>query len=188
MIIAGHLYTSLFRAFALILLALTLTNCRTGQLTDHLYSNFQTEKLDTFGISLAYPDGWYVTQDRYFHFKAYGFTPNNLPASIEYRGLDDQKPMDALQKEQYATGWYEAIAKSYPEWKYDLKRKLVDDPEGGFEFEGSYKVATDVHRKIGKLRFRGGKVHAIYYTTHDLEFEKARPLFMNMDARIEYFN
>ncbi|MDH5654912.1 MAG: hypothetical protein OEZ34_03320 [Spirochaetia bacterium] len=131
------------------------------------------------------PVNWQESKDHYFHFKIVGFAPNGLPASIEYRGLDF-KTLDESGKNLYATGWYEAIAKNYPEWKYEYKKKSEDDPEGTYEFEGTYTVATDTYRRIGKLRFRKKQIHAIYYTAIDREFDPVRIFFNNIDERILY--
>ena len=131
------------------------------------------------------PGNWKETKDHYFHFKAVGFAPNGLPASIKYRGLDF-KTLDEKGKDLYATGWYEAIAKNYPEWQYESRKKIENDSEGSYEFEGTYKVATDTYRRIGKLRFRGKHIHAIYYMALDQDFESARSLFKTMDSKIQY--
>ena len=136
-------------------------------------------------IAFFIPGNWNETKDHYFHFKAVGFAPNGLPASLEYRGLDF-KTLDDKGKDLYATGWYEAISKNYPEWKYDSRNKIENDPEGSYEFEGTYKVATDTYRRIGKLRFRGKHIHAIYYMALDQDFDSARQLFNKMDSKIQY--
>jgi len=175
---------ALFFALPVLLLPL-VTGCMSSTMKGYRLP-LTKETLDDYGITFHIPGGWFLTQDTYFHLKAFGFAPNNLPASLEYRGLDNKRVMDAHNKEQYANGWYQAISSNYPDWKFDFKRKIVGDPEGSFEFEGTYRVATDVYRRIGKLRFRGRRVHAIYYTGLDQNFEKARDFFEKMDKSIEY--
>jgi hypothetical protein len=151
--------------------------------------------LPDHGVKLAIPGNWSDTPGVHFHYIATGQGPNNLPATIEYRGLETEHT-DATGKALYAQGWYEAIARNYDQkeddaryrdWKYNSRGKIETDPEGAFEFEGTYRAGAIVYRKIGKLRFRGNRVHAIYYTAPDQDFRPTRRLFETIDQLHEFF-
>lgn len=155
---------------------------------------FRGVDLPEHGIKLYVPDFWERSPGTHFHYIATGNGPNNLPATLEYRGLETEAT-DATGKALYAQGWYEAIARNYDQkeegarykdWKYKTRRKITDDPEGAFEFEGTYRAGAIVYRKIGKLRFRGDRVHAIYYTAPDQDFRPVRRLFETIDEMHEY--
>lgn len=156
---------------------------------------YRTVDLSEHGVKLSIPDVWEEGVSTHFHFVATGKGPNDLPASIEYRGLETEHT-DNTGKALYAQGWYEAIARNYDQkdpdarfsdWKYKYKRKVNEDPEGLFEFEGTYRSGAIVYRKIGKLRFRGDRVHALYYTAPDQDFRPIRRLFETIDALHEYY-
>ncbi len=178
-----HFLRTLFLPL-LLLLSLAGTGCSGG--SPRLSRSFVSERLEAHGIVLYYPSSWFVSQDDYFNFKATGFAPNRLPAFLEYRGLQHEIK-DEENRDLYARGWYEAIQKNYPDWKYDLKEKVTDEGGPAYTFEGTYRVATDTFRKIGKLRFRANRIHAIYYTGSDVEFPEVRQLFQRMDEKLRFF-
>ena len=127
----------------------------------------------------------------FFHLESRSVRPPELRALFEYRGLEKIKK-DRESKRQYAAGWYRAIALSYEGWRYDLQETDASDPEGTFRFEGTYVDEQSGNgpvqlRKIGILRFRGTRLHALYYTAPDAEFERLRPLFEKMDRLHRYF-
>lgn len=140
--------------------------------------------LDEFGAVIRYPENWRVGSDNYFQFKAYGFAPNDRPASIEYRGLNNE--IQDEKKELYARGWYEAINQNYPQWTYIRKDSSELENRTIYEFEGTYRIATDTYRKIGRLHFVGKRVHAVYYTTLDHEFDRVREYFIQIDEAHEF--
>jgi len=159
------------------------------------------------GASLAVPEAWIVRKGDFFHLQARAAldedgdaTPPAPKASWEaiagpggvvqfdYRGLEKNK-RDLENKRQYALGWYKAIALSYPKWSYAAQ--TADDPElapeGAFRFEGRFEQNGIVYRKVGILRFKGDRVHALYYTAPDAVFEEYRELFEEMDESHAYF-
>jgi len=175
--------SKIFRIFLLFVFFIHFSGCVSQ---DRKKKNeFRRIYLPENEIAFYIPNSWTVNQDHYFHFKSVGFAPNHLPASLEYRGLNFQA-QNQKSKDLYAKGWYDAIAENYPEWKYEYKRKIENDPEGSFEFEGTYRVATDTYKRIGKLRFRNKQVHAVYFTGIDTDFDKVKKLFEQMDSKIEY--
>lgn len=190
---SGHsLYYSLF--FSLWILILFSASCGGGSVrVEDL--KIRNVDLPEYGIKLAVPNEWEQVTDKHFHYIASGKGPNNLVATVEYRGLETEHT-DATGKALYAQGWYEAIARNYDQkdeeavfkdWKYIRRGKVASDPEGLFEFEGTYRRGAIVFRKIGKLRFRGNRVHAIYYTAPDQDFRPVRRLFETIDAGHEYY-
>jgi len=106
---------------------------------------------------------------------------------MDYRGLSHSLHDDE-SKNRYAVGWYGAMSKNYPNWKYEYQRRNPEDPEGTFEFEGTYREGATIFRKIGRLRFRGKRLHAIYYTAPDEDFDIVRNLFERMDSMHRYFS
>ncbi|MEQ9366189.1 MAG: hypothetical protein RIF32_18255 [Leptospirales bacterium] len=156
---------------------------------DHLA--LTRKDLPDYGVSLSFPAEWSVKRGDFFHLESRSVRPPELRALFEYRGLEKIKK-DRESKRQYAAGWYRAIALSYEGWRYDLQETDGSDPEGTFRFEGTY---VDEHngsasvqlRKIGILRFRGTRLHALYYTAPESEFERLRPLFEKMDRQHRYF-
>lgn len=147
--------------------------------------------LPDYGVSLSFPEEWSVKRGDFFHLESRSQRPPELRALFEYRGLEKIKK-DRESKRQYAAGWYRAIALSYEGWRYDLQETDGSDPEGTFRFEGSYVDEQNGNgpiqlRKIGILRFRGARLHALYYTAPDAEFERLRPLFEKMDRQHRYF-
>jgi hypothetical protein len=147
--------------------------------------------LPDYGVSLSFPVDWSAKRGDFFHLEARSTHPPEIRALFEYRGLEKIKK-DRESKRQYAAGWYRAIALSYEGWKYELQETDPNDPEGTFRFEGTYSEDHNASgstrlRKIGILRFRGTRVHALYYTAPDAEFERVRPLFERMDRQHRYF-
>ena len=178
----------------LLFLGLLLVTCGSGTVrVDNI--KYRTVDLPEYGIKLVIPDFWEKTPGSHFQFIASGNGPNKLPATIEYRGQQSGMK-DDTGKALYAVGWYGAIQRNYDQktddakfrdWKYKYKRKVSGDAEGQFEFEGTYRAGAIVYRKIGKLRFRGDRAHAIYYTAPDQDFRPVRRLFETIDAMHEFY-
>lgn len=167
---------------ALLLIILTLSfSCSSTQ--GRVDVDLTSVVLEKHGITIYYPDDWYSFDDKYFHFKAIGIAPNHLPAFIEYKST---LAKGVENMDLYAAAWYLAQQENYPEWQYTSQDKKVDEGEILYMFEGTYRVGPDVFRKIGKLRFIKGRIHAIYYTGLDIEFLHVRDLFDEMDSRLEY--
>ncbi len=162
----------------ILLISTSLIGCFSTQTASDI--SIEEMSIDEFNVTLYYPEDWRVGSDSYFQFKAFGFAPNDRPANIEYRGLASGKK-DLEGQNKYAEGWYEAIPLNYPEWKYISRSKHEEGNAVVYEFEGTYRVATDTFRKIGKLRFVGDFTHAIYYTTLDENFDLTREFFNDID-------
>ncbi len=141
--------------------------------------------LEESAIDLYYPEEWNVVNDSYFQFKAVGFAPNQFPASIEYRGLTNEIK-DDKGRDLYAEGWYEAIEKNFPEWKWIGRKKIGIGDGAVYELEGTYRVGSDTYRKIGRLRFHAQRIHAIYYTGIDIDFQKVMDFFNMIDSYHQY--
>jgi hypothetical protein len=149
-------------------------------------TRLSSERLDEYGIELAAPSGWSQERGEFFHYTTRG-PVGDLPfAMLEYRGLQ-RTWRDKDGKRQYAIGWYKAIALSYQGWRFLSRSTDQSDAEGAFRFEGVYVANGQRYYKIGALRFRGDRVHAIYYTTRESDIELLRGLFLRMDASHEYF-
>ncbi|MCB1324293.1 MAG: hypothetical protein H7A21_18490 [Spirochaetales bacterium] len=160
-------------------------SCISTSIVDRV--TFARKDLPEFGATLTYPMGWTVRRGDFFHFSAESPGPELLEASFEYRGLEKIKK-DAESRRLYAIGWYRAIELSYANWVYDSKDTDPEDPEATFRFEGSYTRDGILYRKRGILRFRGNRVHAMYYTSRDVDFPTVAPLFESMDAQHRYYD
>ena len=181
------------RAFALLGLVLVMLLGSTGCLFQTRYENLALTRKDLldYGVSLSFPVEWSVKRGEFFHLEARSIRPAELRALFEYRGLEKIKK-DRESKRQYAAGWYRAIALSYEGWRYISQDQDLSDSEGTFRFEGTYVDEQNGRaplalRKIGILRFRGTRLHALYYTAPESEFELLRPLFEKMDEQHRYF-
>ncbi|MBX7058430.1 MAG: hypothetical protein K1X75_10235 [Leptospirales bacterium] len=140
-------------------------------------------ELREHGVEVVFPADWTREEGEFFHLSA--FSPDEAGVRFEYRGLQ-QRPRDKDGKRRYALGWYQAIALSYHGWKYISQGVDQSDSEGSFRFEGLYLADGRRLRKMGVLRFRGNRVHALYYTAPEDEFERYRPLFDIMDRLHRY--
>ncbi len=173
-------------------LCLLLLACpgRTRNLEDR---SLTRKDLTEFGASLVFPSDWVVKRGEFFHLEARSSDENEPRALFEYRGLEKVKK-GRESRRQYAAGWYRAIALSYEGWEYESRSTDPADPEGTWRFEGVYLEETPgsdgpvLLRKIGLLRFRGERVHALYYTALASDFDAVRPLFEKMDSLHRYFD
>ncbi|MCR9143918.1 MAG: hypothetical protein NXI24_16850 [bacterium] len=177
------------RIFVALLCLFALSSCFGRSSLDNL--PLTRKDLPDYGVSLSFPAAWSVKRGDFFHLESRSVRPPELRALFEYRGLEKIKK-DRESKRQYAAGWYRAIALSYEGWRYELRETDGSDPEGTFRFEGTYvddqSGAGSIQlRKIGILRFRGTRLHALYYTAPESEFEALRPLFEKMDRQHRYF-
>ncbi|MBI3394315.1 MAG: hypothetical protein HY042_00615 [Spirochaetia bacterium] len=147
---------------------------------------FRRKDLPDYGVALFVPAEWSLRRGDFFHATASGKIPNGQNGTMDYRGIEKVKK-DFQSRALYATGWYEAVSRNYPGWKFETRSTSPQDPEGTFEFEGTYRQGAVIYRKIGRLRFRGDRVHAFYYTAPDDDFESSRKFFEDMDGRHRYF-
>ncbi len=134
------------------------------------------------GVRLQVPDDWKIHSGKFFQIIAVGLAANDYPAWIEYRGLETTPLPDQNSKDLYAQGWFEAITKNYPEWKSDAPVKIQVGEETVYEILGTYRVAGDTYRKLGRLRIHSSRIHAIYYTTYDIGSDPVITAFREMDA------
>jgi hypothetical protein len=135
------------------------------------------------GVKLRIPSDWKQHKSDYFQLIAIGFASNDYPAWIEYRGLETAAMPDENSKDLYATGWYEAITKNYPEWKSQPPQKISVNGQTVYEINGTYRVAGNIFHKIGRLRIGEKHVHAIYYTAYDIGFDSIQTYFNDLDKK-----
>lgn len=180
-----HLHRRASSAICLILILLTAgSSCRTGSLFSYEES-MRSVALTDYGIVFRIPGDWDVSlsRDRYFQFVAVYREDSSPLGLMEYRGLDTE-PRDQRSRDLYASGWYDAMRLNYPGWKYVDRNK--DTESRSFTFEGSYLEGTTRYIKIGKLRFRDRRIHAVYYTAPEDEIDRYREIFEAVDRLIEY--
>jgi len=174
-----------YRSLVIILL-LALATCRTPGLQD----NPQPTRLDLLDhkISFLIPSGWTVefSEKRYFQLTA---NTNDTPYSpgIEYRGLTTDLTDSALM-DQYARGWYSAMARNFPNFEYTDRKEFIENKMNTYYFEGTFSDGRLQLKKIGYLRFANRKIHAIYYTAPLAQFEAYLPLFKVIDKQIRFLN
>ncbi len=170
----------------LLLLPLTGISCRSGSLFDY-NDELRSVALTDYGITFRIPGRWDVSlsRDRYFQFVAVYREGSEPLAVLEYRGLDTE-PRDQRSRDLYASGWDDAMRLNYPGWKYANRDKDADSRS--FTFEGSYIEGTVRYIKIGQLRFRDRRIHAIYYTAPEEEMDQYREVFQTIDGLIQYTN
>lgn len=139
-------------------------------------------------IAFILPLGWSVqlSEKKYYQLSARADAAA-YSASIEYRGLTTDLTDKGL-KDQYARGWYNAMSKNYPNWKYTHRHEAVIDGIATYTFEGTFNEGDLVLKKVGTLRFVDRKIHAIYFTAALGEFKKYTPLFEAVDRQIRYLN
>jgi hypothetical protein len=177
------------RAF-IVLLSLSvfagLSGCRTPDLKSES-SSTEIELLD-HKIAFRLPAGWKVqiSARRYFHLAANTGTGPYAP-SIEYRGLNTDLTDRALM-DQYARGWYNAMATNFPNLQYIEKKEWQHNEHVTYYFEATFSDGKLPLKKIGYLRFVNRKIHAIYYTAPLNDFDRYLPLFQSIENEIRYLN
>ncbi|MCB1168193.1 MAG: hypothetical protein KDK25_12190 [Leptospiraceae bacterium] len=177
--------TSTFSIASLLFLAIAfMPGCQSITVYDGK-ANLRSVALTDYGIVFEIPGAWDISlsRDRYFQFVAVYREDSRPLAVLEYRGLDTE-PRDKRSRDLYATGWYDAMRLNYPGWKYRDRSK--DEASEAFTFEGSYLEGTTRYIKIGKLRFKDRRIHAIYYTAPEEEMDHLRDIFEAIDEEIRY--
>ncbi|GIX42335.1 MAG: hypothetical protein KatS3mg129_2068 [Leptospiraceae bacterium] len=141
-------------------------------------------------IQFTLPSNWlfYYSSKKYFQFVAKN--PNNLYGPIlEYRGLNNTTQTQK-ERDLYAEGWYKAIELNFPEWEYKEKGYKEFNYNNNkiytYHFIGTFLDGKVKMKKLGYLRFYKDKVHAIYYTTRDDNFNQFFELFKEIDQKIIY--
>ena len=171
-------------AVSLLAFLVWMPGCRSGSIFSGI-SDMRSVALVDYGITFKVPGEWDVSlsRDRYFQFVAVHMDGSLPVALVEYRGLETE-PRDQRARELYASGWYNAMPLNYPGWKYVDKGK--DDDARSFTFEGAFLDGTTQYLKLGKLKFRDRRIHAIYYTAPTDEMDHYRDIFETIDTLIEY--
>ena len=178
------------RGFCILLALLAFLQfpaCNSFDNNDNIKDTTKQVELPEFEISLFVPREWDISfsNGRFYPLIASGFGPNGLPATIEYRGLPTN-PLDQASKALFAAGWYQAPPSNYTTWKYIRKGKIKGDTEGAYDFEGTFVRRETVYHRFGILRFRGKRVHGIFYTTVNTDVNAMRKFFQNIDALHTY--
>ena len=145
--------------------------------------------LPKYGIALSVPEEWKTEQDRFYQLKSEGGLAKYSHLSFAYRGLPNYLS-GIHEKEQYAKGWYDAFLLSYRKHKARFLERSqdLDDPEGSFMFIGEYedpKLGRMI--RFGILRFRGRRLHTLYYTAPKEGFGSSFDLFSRMERKHRYF-
>ncbi|MCB1138314.1 MAG: hypothetical protein KDK23_06130 [Leptospiraceae bacterium] len=176
--------STLLIGIALFLATALISGCQSISVYDGK-GNLRSVALTDYGIVFEIPGAWDISlsRDRYFQFVAVYREDSRPLAVLEYRGLDTE-PRDKRSRDLYATGWYDAMRLNYPGWKYQDRSN--DDASESFTFEGSYLEGTTRYIKIGKLRFKDRRIHAIYYTAPEEEMDHLRDIFEAIDEEIRY--
>ncbi len=168
---------------AALLLLLTLSSCVGGSRNAH--PNFRFIELREYGITLLFPASWDLNFDsrRKLQLVAKGTAENGTNVSIEYRGI----PQTQEDVDLYAEGWYKAMSSNFDSFEMVDRRKITADAGNAYHFEGTFREGENRLRVIGRLRFREGRVHAIYYIAEDRVFANLREDFEAADQMHSYF-
>lgn len=177
-------YIKRFGFLLFIIIFFLLPGCSTPpEKQEIIYSK---QDLPKYGAKLVIPGNWSIRRGDNFQFTATGSTENNRSVSMQYRGLQRIKK-DEKSQAQYADGWYLAVQRNYQGWKFISKHKITTEIPGSFAFEGTYQEGGVTYRVIGKLRFRGNRLHSLFYTAPDEDFELIRPLINALDVQHGYY-
>jgi len=169
--------------FLSLLVAISVSGCASTQ--GRAYPNFSSIELKEFGINLYYPALWELNFDsrRRLHLIAKGLTPEGAHASLEYRGI----PQTQEDVDLYAEGWYNAMATNFDGFALIKRQKVAGESGDIYHFEATFHEGDIVKRVIGRLRFREGRVHAVYYIAEDKDFGSFREILEDMDQMHKFF-
>ncbi len=172
--------------FALLVAALG-TGCR-ATTVEKVRATLHHLDLPELGVTLLLPGFWNITySDRSFYqVVASGIGPNGSPSTFEFRSLPN-RIRDTSAKVLFANGWYQSARDNYPTWVFIKRSQVAGDVEGTFEFDGRFENSGVTFRRLGKLRFREERVHAIYYTTHDRDASTALEYFEIVDSQHKFY-
>ena len=170
----------------LFLLAISAVSCQSTDLT--VKQNTTEVQLIDHKISLVLPAGWSLqfSEKRYFQLTANSGKGSYSP-SIEYRGLSTDLKDRSLM-DQYASGWYNAMGRNFPNFQYSIRQERIENQVTTYYFEGTFKDGNMLLKKIGSLRFKNKKIHAIYYTAPANEFDDYQDLFDALNKQIRYLD
>lgn len=174
------------RCLLVVLMAMGSHACIFASIVDGIEIN--RKELPEFGVSLTYPAHWEVHRGDFFHFTAHGSVDGHQGLMIEYRGLP--KRLKGRQaRTEYASGWYQAFIRSYKKlnWKFISQQHDIVEDGDTFRFVGQYEDPVQGKMlKLGVMRFRHNRLHAIYYTAPAKSFEDVLPIFVHLDKRHRY--
>ena len=151
--------------------------------------NYSSITLPAYSIHLIYPGNWALSfsQERFYNLIISGIAPNGMPGTIEFRSLANRLPDRSLSTRAiYVAGWYKAHPTNYRGWKYLDRGQVKTDSEGTWTFEATFQKGDTVFFRMGRLRFRGKRIHAIYYTTTEDRVDLMREYFSYVDSLHSY--
>lgn len=185
----GPPYLNNIRSFMFVVLcglAVSLIGCQSTDLKTR--RNTTEIQLLDHKIGFMLPVGWSLqfSEKRYFQLTANSDSGTYSP-SIEYRGLSTDLKDRSLM-DQYASGWYNAMGRNFPNFEYTIRQERVENQVVTYYFEGTFKDGNMLLKKIGSLRFINKKIHAIYYTAPANEFDDYKDLFNSINKQIRYLN
>lgn len=141
-------------------------------------------------IQFILPSNWlfYYSSKKYFQFVAKD--PNSIYGPfLEYRGLNNTT-QTKKERELYAEGWYKAIQLNFPKWEYIDKEYTEFDYNNNkiysYKLLGTFLDGNVKMKKLGYLRFYKDKIHAIYYTTREDNFNAVEKILQEIDQKIIY--
>lgn len=171
----------------LALLCLSQTLCLTGHQKLEEKMMLRQVALPEYGITLMLPGNWSITlhREQFYQCIATGFTPEGSLGTFEFRSLPNSL-RDPAGKNLFATGWYQSPQDNFRGWKYLKKSRVETDPEGTYEFEGMFSRDGVEYFRMGRLRFRKNRVHALYYTVPLYDAEDLREYLEVIDSHHVY--
>ncbi len=183
---------NLFYKYIKLLFFIFLFNsCRTSSLIlqDQIEPKVRITLVD-HRIQFVIPPTWntYFSSKRYFHFIAISSDSIYGPR-IEYRGLNNTSKTKQ-ERDLYSLGWYQASEINFPKWKY-IEKSYEEIPYKNYiiysyKFIGEFYDGNIKIKKLGFLRFLDKRIHTIYYTDKESDFDANLPLFLKIDQNIEY--
>ena len=140
------------------------------------------------GVTLMLPGSWNMTYTErgFYQVVASGIAPNGSASTIEFRSLPNRL-RDTSAKVLFANGWYQSVRDNYPTWTFVKRGQAAGDVEGTFEFDGRFETNGITFRRIGRLRFRDERVHAIYYTTQHRDEAAVTTYFDVIDSQHKFY-
>ena len=140
------------------------------------------------GVTLLLPGNWNIsyTERGFYQVVASGIAANGSPSTFEFRSLPNRL-RDTSAKVLFANGWYQSVRDNYPTWAFIHRGQVAGDVEGTFEFDGRFESNGVTFRRLGRLRFRDERVHAMYYTTQDTGMDAASEFFEVIDSQHKFY-
>lgn len=171
------------------LVFLGILHCKTYTIINN-NSTYTQLVLTDQKIQFLIPNDWVIFYSSKKFFQLYAKENNSVYGPmLEYRGLPNST-RSRSERELYASGWYKAINLNYPKWNYEAKNYNEIDFQNkkiySYEFIGTFMDGSTRLKKLGYLRFFEDRIHAIYYTCSEEDFEKCKVIFQKIDEAINY--